>query len=130
MATLTGVGGSATIGGMTAAGYHIFEWSLDTQREVFDDSNFDDPTNARTKVGGMYHGVGRCRATLASGQALQLADVATENAQPTAGFILKAAGTNQYTFSAMITNIAVAAVKSDRIFYDISFETSGAIAAA
>lgn len=132
MATLTGVGGSVTIAEIaTAAALHFFEWSLDIQRDVIDDSNFSDASNARTFIDGLYHGVGRARATAAQSQALQLGKLDVEHAQPTADFELRsqtgAVAHTAYTFSGIITGLTVAVNKRDRVFYDVAFETSGDI---
>lgn len=138
MATLTGIGGTVTLQGLEGAPgsqFHVFEWTLDLQREVFDDTNFDSSgnvdENARTKVGGMYHGVGRVRATAAKDEAFDLADFQTSHAGPSTGnFVLTAATGRAYTFKGMIANINVAVAKRDRVFYDISFNTSGDVTAS
>lgn len=141
LGTRTGVSGSVTIPTPPniagTANIHFFEWRFDITREVFDDSNFDTATNGRTKVGGMYDGVGTARGTSDRADFSTIMDFATLHANPVAAFVLKEGdvvdatgadiGDSDYTFAAIIRRITHTCVKPDRVFYDIEFETSGEI---
>ena len=131
MATLTGVASSVTIpGGMSLpANLHTFEWTANIQRTIFDDSNFDDATNAITQVGGMYKLVGSFQATVDQADAASIGDLNTEHGVGTDTFVLTLISTKKYTFTAIVTSINVVARKNDRVFMTVNFESSGDIAA-
>lgn len=127
--TRTGTEGSVTFpAGMDApSNMHIFEWRATFDREIFDDSNFDGADNWKTKIGGMLTTTGTVRATADRADPSDLWDFATMHAQPVALFVLQegkdtGAAIVTITFSALITTVRTAVVKTDRVFYDISFE--------
>ena len=126
MATLTGVGGSVTITepGLAGLSLHFFEWRATIHRDVFDDSNFDDAKNARTKIGGMYDLKGTARATADQADHPSIGSMATEHATPTAAFVLQLISGKTLTFAGICSDIAIATVKGDRVFYDLTFESS------
>jgi hypothetical protein len=128
MATLTGAGGSVTLA--DGPSINIFEWSADVRRDIFDDSNFNDAKNARTKMGGMADLAGSCRGTMKSGTTPTFGSMATEHTPPTAAFYLEADNANNtnYKFAANLTNMTIEVRKTDRIIVSVSFQSSGAVA--
>ncbi|KKN19684.1 hypothetical protein LCGC14_0943280 [marine sediment metagenome] len=133
MATLTGVDGSVTL----AEGpvLNIFEWNADLRRDIFDDSDFTDATNARKKLGGMADLVGTCRGTItgavgAGGGPPAIGTMATEHGVGTAGFELESQGATakNYKFTGILTSVQTTTTKTDRIICTVAFESSGAVA--
>lgn len=129
--TRTGSEGSVTIpGGMSGpSNLHVFEWRCTWDREIFDDTNFDSSDNWKTKIGGMLGATGTLRATSDRADIANIWDFATQHAQPTSAFVLQegkddGAAIVTASFAAIIANIRIAVVKTDRVFYDISFESS------
>lgn len=129
MATLTGVNGSVTL----AEGpvLNIFEWNADLRRDVFDDSDFTDATNARKKLGGMADLVGTCRGTItgaagAGGGPPAIGSMATAHGTGTAGFELESQGATakNYSFKGILTSVQTTVTKPDRIICTVSFESS------
>lgn len=141
LGTRTGVSGSVTIPTPPniagTANIHFFEWNFDITREVFDNSSFDTPGNGRETVGGRYQGVGTARGTSDRADFTTIMDFATAHANPVAAFVLKEGdvldsaaadiGDSDYTFSASISRITHTCVNSDRVFWNIEFQTSGEI---
>jgi hypothetical protein len=132
--TITGVNGSVTIPAtigvpQETVDIHIFEFTASVDQDIVDDSNFEGADNWKTTVGLMHHLTGTCRGTIMAGTGAELgiADFATVNAQPTAGFVLTADTGRTYTFAAIISNINVVVAKTDRCFCTLSFESSGDI---
>lgn len=132
MATLTGVAASVTVpGGLSLpANMHIFEWTANTQRVLFDDSNFDNATNAITQVGGMYKLVGSFQATVDQEDAASIGDLDTEHGVATVGMVLTLISGKTKTFAAIISNINEVARKNDRVFITVNFESSGDVVTA
>lgn len=130
MAIQTGVRGDVTNATGDGVDAFIFQWSADFQREVFDISNFDDDTNARFKLGGMYHLVGTCQAYLDNGAPPAIADFLTEDFIPTATIVLQTFAAKTYTFKAIISNMNVAMEKRGQSIVTLSFESSEAVTAA
>ncbi len=130
MATLTGVGGSVTLGeGPTL---NIFEWNADIRRDVFDDSDFSSATNSREKVGGMADLVGTCRGTMAGGLTdgpPGIGTMATEHGAGSGGFFLESegVGNKNYKFSGILTSVQTTVLKTDRIIVTVGFESTGAV---
>lgn len=148
MATRTGVEGTVLFPNAAALvglppSLHISEWSADLRRDVFDDSSFSSTSHARSKVGGMADLAGTCRAwadrddhVLLGGMDTVIANVlgglpSTADFELREGVISTGPETlARYTFRGIISSISIAVVKTERVAYDISFESSGAISAA
>lgn len=84
---------------------HIFAWEMTLDREVVDDSNFDDTTNWKTKLGGMYHATGTFTGTIVKDSVLGIADFGTKNAPPIASFVLTTEAGSFYTFTGILSNL-------------------------
>lgn len=131
MATLTGVGGTVTLGeGPTL---NIFEWNADIRRDVFDDSDFSSTGRAREKVGGMADLVGTCRGTMAGGLTdgpPSIGEMAsTTEFEGTAGFFLESegVGNKNYKFKGILTSVQTTVTKTDRIIVTVGFESTGEV---
>jgi hypothetical protein len=131
--SITGVDGSCSLPAwgvpQETTNIHIFQWEATFDREVVDDSNFDDTTNFKTKLGGMYHATGTCQGTIVSGSDLGIADFATKNAQPAANLLLLTETGHQYDFSAILSNINTRVNKTETrgAIVTLTFESDGDI---
>jgi len=136
---VTGVGGKVTIpdaaGGTTG---FITSWRADITREVIDATTFDDLTNARTKLGGMYDLKGSCEAWFAKDDVPDIADFLIEDAEPTAVATFELIGVRDdavsannkgYNFGGIISSLSINVEKVGQARVTISFESSGDISA-
>lgn len=131
---------------------HIFRWTGNITRDIFDISAFDDvdgdlnPIDARTKMGGLYHLTGNCEAWLDGAAPIDL-DVAEgiteEDAVVVADFVLytldnladagvadragDTAGHRRLRFSGIITSIALDVDKTGPARVVIGFESGSEI---
>lgn len=121
--SLSGVDGSVTTPAygvpQNTVDVHVFAWDGTLDRDVVGDSNFDDATNWKTKLGGMYHMTGTFQGTLVGtgvplvGRPLGIADFGTKNAQPLASMILQVETGGTYTFAAILSNLNTRVVKTE-----------------
>lgn len=131
MATMTGVKGKITIG--DGPSINVYEWEADLQRDIFDDSYFDEANlNARTKVAGMAKLVGRAAGYAKTTVTPAIGSMATENEVTGATFNLviddSATPDAGYTFSGLINTMTVDVIKIGLVAVALTFESQGAVA--
>lgn len=131
---LTGVSGgfsmNAADGPSTVT---FFKWTCRLIRQIIDDSNFGDATNARTKIGGMTHAEGTFEG-VAAGSTPTLGTLLTEHESGpgTADWVMtldSVFGTDMaIQFECMLRNVTTDTSKTDRIFVSGAFRSAGVIA--
>ena len=128
MASLTGCVGSATI--TDGPTLNIFEWSADIRRTIYDDSDFNSATNARSKMGGMADMVGTIRGRAQTGTTPSIGSMATEHATATGAFYLVSQGgtsDKNYKFAGILSQMRVSEPKQGQVEVTATFESSGAV---
>ncbi len=131
--TYTGVDGACSVPAygvpQETTNIHIFVWEMTLDREVVDDSNFDDATNWKSKLGGMYHATGTFTGTIVKDSVLGIADFGTTNAPPIASFVLTTEAGSFYTFAGILSNLNVRMNKTEARGATITgtFESDGEV---
>jgi hypothetical protein len=135
--SLTGVDGSCSVPNdwgvpQETTNIHIFAWEGVLDREVVDDSNFDDTTNWKSKLGGMYHMTGTFTGTVVKGSDLGIADFGTKNQQPKASLVLTVESGGTYTCTAILSNLntRVNKIETRGAIITGSFESDGDVTVA
>ncbi len=115
--TYTGVDGACAVPAygvpQETTNVHIFAWEMTLDREVVDDSNFDDTSNWKGKLGGMYHATGTFTGTIVKDSDLGIADFGTKNAPPLGDFVLTTEAGSFYTFTGILSNLNVRMNKTE-----------------
>jgi hypothetical protein len=125
MASLTGCAGGPSI--------NIFEWSADLRRDIYDDSDFNSATNARSKMGGMADLVGTIRGRAKEGTTPDFGTTSgmdAEHATAAANFYLVTQGgttDSNYKFSGLLSQMRISTPKVGQIEVTANFESSGAV---
>lgn len=127
---LGGIAGKIIVPGSTVQSALLNKWSMTAARTIHDTSTYDSSLNTRTRMGGM---------TVYTGTASGFADAATTPIltglivvdQPgTSGWslVLRDGATDQsYTFSAIVTDLAVETSKQGMALISFSFTATGAV---
>ncbi len=129
MASLSGVTGEVTI--TDGPTLNVFEWSADIRRTIYEDSDFNSQTNARSKLGGMADLVGTVRGRAQTGVAPAIGSMATEHATGTAAFYLVSQGAaidSNYKFAGILSQMRVSTPKAGVVEVSLTFESDGAVA--
>lgn len=114
---------------------HFYEWHATIARDLIEDSGFDQSTNWKQNVGGLYDLKGTAVGTIVVGawtlgpglDATHGAGV--QNATFTSGdFSLQAVTGDTYTFAGIISSWRVVTRKPDRVILTVSFESHAAVA--
>lgn len=131
MASLTGAVGSVTIPGAEGPSLNIFEWSADIRRDIFEDSDFNSATNARSKRGGMADMVGTIRGRAKEGTTPGIGAMATLHHAGTALFYLEADGAvgvdANYKFTGIMSQMRISTPKVGEIEVSATFESTGVV---
>jgi hypothetical protein len=130
MASLTGCVGAVTIPATEGPAINVFEWTGDLRRDIFDDSDFNSASNARSKMGGMADMVGTVRGRCQTGVLPTLGDMNVEHDVGAAGFQLEsdAANSKNYSFTGILSQVRVTTPKTGQIEVTATFESSGTVA--
>lgn len=139
-ASLHGSDGSCTLATdyddlVAGTDIHIYEWHATFTRDLIEDSGFDQATNWKQNVGGMYDLKGTAIATQMVGRNSPMgADVGNvvgfedQNATVSANdFTLQTVTGDTYTFKGIISSIRTVTRKTDRVIVTIAFESHGEV---
>lgn len=127
MAAIAGFGGSVTIGSHVVA--ELGEWDLTADRDLLDTSVFGSSWKQQTYGQGNWSGKasGYWDMTDTLGQVVLQNDLLNGT---TGSIQLTANGTNNYTGTILIKEIAIKAQNNAIVTIDISFEGTGALSYA
>lgn len=127
MATMiSGSQGSVTIpGGEKGETISVTAWEATITQDVFDATPFSVTNNARTKGLGMSTMTGTITGFMLDSIEPELGTIATNNAGPISGMILQTSSGDTYTFSAVVSSMAISVSKAGEAGVTLSFESSG-----
>lgn len=132
MAYTSGVKGTITIpaaatGSAVVTGF-IRRGDITIEGEVFDVTAFENQTNHPEFIRGVHDAKGTCEAVFDGANTLEMSDLQTEDAAPTAGFKLWCIkDTHGYQFAGMISILDITVEKRGQAVLNISYESSGTI---
>ena len=132
MAYTSGVKGTITIPaaatGSAAVVAFITRGDITIEGELFDVTTFDNQTNHPEFLRGLHDAKGTCEATFDGANTLEMSDLQTEDAAPTAGFkVWMIKDTHGYEFTGIISILGIVVEKRGQATVSISYESSGAI---
>jgi len=132
---LTGVSGGLTIPATEGPStVHFYRWACRLIRAIFEDSNFDGATNAKTKIGGMCRAEGTFEGTADSASMPTIGTIETEHdAGGTSPFVMildSVFSTDMaISFNALLRDVTITTPKRDRIIVTGGFVSAAEIVA-